>query len=166
MRPTSRNSAKVSNIVCPIELSEEAEPLLRFARNVADAFGAKVRLLHVVPEQDVHEYRYFDTDFHRRISELAENEIAEYQRAAGTDFPLSITRGHIAHDAAELAINHNADLMLIGRGKTRAVLGSFRSHAPDIIRLAPCPVLSYSMDWLAKEYHPAALSALPLALQT
>ena len=161
---------QVSNIVCPIELTEEAEPLLRFAKGLAEGFGAQVRLLHAIPEQDVREYRYFDGDFHFRLNELAKQEIALRQEAAGTNFSLSITKGHIAHDAAELALEYNADLILIGRGKARGVFGSVRSHAAEIIRCAPCPVLSYSMDWLAKEFRFADsqshFATLPLALQT
>jgi len=141
----------ITNIVCPIEITAEVAPLLHFAKGMAETLGARVRLLHVIPEQDVLEYRYFDFDFHHRLSEMAEDEIAKQQKEAGTDFPLTITKGHIAQDAAEVALNHNADLMLIGRGKARGVFGTLRTNAADIIREAPCPVLSYSMDWLAKE---------------
>ena len=160
---------RIGNIVCPIELTDAAEPLLQFANNMAATFGANVHLLHVIPEQDVREYRYFDLDFHRRLNEMATQEIARYQKTVGTNFPLNITSGHIGQDAAELAQRENADLILIGRGKSRGVLGSLRSHSADIIRTAPCPVLSYSADWLAREFHrssafPVAVSA-PLAFQ-
>jgi nucleotide-binding universal stress UspA family protein len=92
------------------------------------------------------------------------------KKAAGTNFPLSITNGNIAHDTAEVALHQNADLILIGRGKSRGVFGSLRSNATDIIRSVPCPVLSYSADWLAKEFNPVMLTqslvcALPLAFQ-
>ncbi len=143
----------ISNIVCPIELNDEAVPLLQFAKSVAESFGANVRLLNVTPEQAVREYRYFDVDFQKRLTEIAEKELASAQEKAGTNFPFSLTKGHIADDAAELALNHNADLMLIGRGKSRGVFGSVRSHAADLIRCAPCPVLSYSPEWLAREFH-------------
>lgn len=156
----------VSSIICPIELTEEAEPLLRFAKHLAEVFGAQVQLLHVVPQQDVREYRYLDADFQKRLSDMAAQEIARLQQSAGTDFPVTVTKGHIAEDAAELALAHHADLMLIGRGKARGVFGSLRSHAADLIRLAPCPVLSYSAEWLAREFHPslAHKAAAPLAL--
>ena len=160
----------VSNIICPIELTDEAKPLLRFAKGLADGFGANVQLLHVIPGQDVREYRYLDADFQERLTEMAKQEIAKVQKEVGTNFPLHITRGHIAHDAAELAAQLKADLMLIGRGKARGVFGSLRSHAADLIRLAPCPVLSYSAEWLAREFHtvPAknAMAPLTLALQS
>jgi len=156
----------VGNIICPIELTEEAKPLLLFAKGLADAFSANIQLLHVIPEQDVREYRYLDGDFQKRLTEIAEQEITKLQKVAGTNFPLHITHGHISHDASELAAQQKADLMLIGRGKARGVLGSLRSHTPDLIRLAPCPVLSYSPEWLAREFHTAAVqnAAAPLTL--
>jgi nucleotide-binding universal stress UspA family protein len=158
----------INHIVCSIELTNEILPLLRFAKQLAATFGASVRLLHVVPDQEVLEYKYFDVDFHQRISEMSANEIARRQQEAGTDFPLSITSGHIAQDAAELALDQKADLILIGRGKAQGVLGSLRTNAADIIRQAPCPVLSYSMDWLAKELGtaPAAVGSAPLPITT
>ena len=156
----------LGNIVCPIELTDEAVPLLRFTKGLAGSLGARVRLLHTIPEEDVRVYRYFDGDFQRRLSEMAEEEIAKLQKQAGTDFPLSITKGHIAQDTAEMALDQDADLILIGRGKARGVFGSLRTHAADIIREAPCPVLSYSSDWLVKEFDgdasEKALAALTL----
>jgi nucleotide-binding universal stress UspA family protein len=154
----------INHIVCSIELTNELVPLLRFAKQLAATFGATVRLLHVVPDQEVLEYKYFDVDFHHRISEMAAAEIARRQQEAGTDFPLSITSGHIAQDAAALALDQKAELILIGRGKAQGVFGSLRTNAAEIIRQAPCPVLSYSMDWLAKELGTASAAVRSVAL--
>jgi len=158
----------INHIVCSIELTNETLPLLRFAKQLAATFGATVRLLHVVPQQEVLEYKHFDVDFHQRISNMAADEIARRQQEAGTSFPLSITSGHIAQDAAELALDQKADLILIGRGKAQGVFGSLRTNAADIIRQAPCPVLSYSMDWLANEFGtaPAAGGSAALPVST
>ena len=145
----------VKNIICCIELTEELAPLLRFAKQTSEAAGGQERLLHVIPEQDVLPYRYFDADFHPELTEMAAFEISRKQQEAGTDFLLSIIKGHISKDAAELAVGQKADLMIIGRGKTPGMFGSLRTNAADIIREAPCPVLSYSMDCLAKEFRPA-----------
>ena len=148
---TTKEFHGVTSIVCPIELTSETVPLLQFLKIVADALGATVQLLHVVPEQDVLMYKYFDFDFHQRLKEIAEAEIAIRQKAAGTDFPLTITDGHVAQDTADVAAELDADLIVIGRGKTRGILGPMRTHAAEIIRDAPCPVLSYSLDWKIKE---------------
>ena len=114
----------ITNILCLIEPTDEAVPLLQFAKRMAGDLVTSVPLLHVIPEQAVREYRYFDGDFQKRISEMAQQEIAKNQKEAGTAFPLTITKGHIANDAADVALNYNADLILIGRGKVRGVFGS------------------------------------------
>ena len=40
------------------------------------------------------------------------------------------------------SVHHQADLVVIGRGKIHAALGRLRTNAYTIIRDAPCPVLS------------------------
>jgi nucleotide-binding universal stress UspA family protein len=152
---TTKEFHGVTSIVCPIELTGETVPLLRYLKGVADALGATVQLLHVVPEQDVLMYKYFDFDFHQRLREIAEAEIAMKQKEAGTSFPLTITDGHVAQDTADVATELDADLIVMGRGRTRGILGPMRTHAAEIIRDAPCPVLSYSLDWKVKEPAPA-----------
>ena len=135
----------ISTILCSLELTEEAIPLLRFTRDIADRFAAQVQLVHCVPEVGSRLTRYFDSELHRALKNLAYDEIATVQREAGTSFPVRITEHFIAQDIAELAAEQNAGLVIIGRGKLQGTFGSLRSHAYDIIRQTPCPVLSFSM---------------------
>jgi nucleotide-binding universal stress UspA family protein len=137
----------ISKIVCALELTEEAVPLLRFTKELAAEFGARVRLLHTLPETETGPYRYLGTGFPRQLMNLKEEAIAHLQREAETDFPLTITEKNIARDAADVALAEQADLIVIGRGKAQAPLGSLRTHAYEIIREAPCPVLSFAKDW-------------------
>ena len=124
----------IKSIVCSVELTDEMVPLLRFAKQLGETFGSRVRLLHAIPEQDVREYKYLDVDFHQRISEMAADEIARKQAEAGTGFPLSITSGHIAQDAAETVLDQHADLILIG---TREVSRRIRISADECGRYYP-----------------------------
>jgi nucleotide-binding universal stress UspA family protein len=39
-------------------------------------------------------------------------------------------------------LHHNADLVVIGRGKLQEALGRLRTNAYAIIRQSPCPVVS------------------------
>ena len=71
--------------------------------------------------------------------------LAEYRSVLARP-ALKITKGHISEDIAGVAIDQNADLILMGRGKVRGTLGTLRTHACEIIRQAPCAVLSYSAD--------------------
>lgn len=144
LRPRPNNPA-ISRILCAIELTEEAVPLLGFTRELALEFGAAVKLVHSVPELETRPNRYFDFDLHRYLMESARVEIAKLQRQAGTDFPLTVSGAGISNALAEAASEHGADLIVIGRGKAQKTLGRFQTHACEIIRYAPCPVLSYSL---------------------
>lgn len=133
----------ISNILCALELTHEAAPLLRFVSDLANNCGATVRIIHTVPEKESRPYRYFDMDLHNYLKECAAKEIKGLQQDAGTDFDVTITDGFIGNDTAALAAEQGADLVVIGRGKTQDLFGTFRTHTYDIIRQTPCPVVSY-----------------------
>lgn len=132
----------VSKMLCAIEPGEEAVPLLRFAKELSSQFAAPVRLIHTVPATT----GPYKIALQHDLFEMAQEEIAKAQLQAGTEFPLTLTEQHIAQDIADLAHTEAADLVLIGRGKAGAAFGSLRTHAYEIIRQAPCPVLSYSVE--------------------
>jgi nucleotide-binding universal stress UspA family protein len=140
------NGKGILKILCAAEMTDEAVPLLRFTRRLAEDLGASVRLVHSVPEVATRPNRYFEFDLHRYLMEAARIEIAKLQREAGTDFPVTISGHDISDALATAAIEHGADLVVIGRGKTQKTFRRFQSHAYEIIRYAPCPVLSYPMS--------------------
>jgi nucleotide-binding universal stress UspA family protein len=142
-QPDPRTTKGVSKILCALELTEEAVPLLRFVSDLAQDCGASVQIIHTVPETESRPYRYFDMDLHNYLKECAAKDILRSQKDAGTDFPVTITDGFVATDTAALAAAQDADLVVIGRGKTQGLFGTFRTHTYDIIREAPCSVLSY-----------------------
>jgi nucleotide-binding universal stress UspA family protein len=138
-------AAGFANVVCGLELTDEAVPLLHFTKEVAKRFGATVRVVHSVPKMEVRPDKYFDFDLHRYLTESARVEISKLQREAGTDFPLTISDGRIATAVAEVARDEGADLIVVGRGKCQEPFGRLRTHTYGIIREAPCPVLSYAV---------------------
>jgi nucleotide-binding universal stress UspA family protein len=135
----------ISQILCAVEIIDETVHLLRFTRELAQQFGATVRLIHSVPEFETRPNRYLDFDLHGYLMESARVEIAKMQREAGTEFPLNISEAGISHALCDAADQYGADLVVIGRGKALKTLGRFQTHASEIIRYAPCPVLSYSL---------------------
>jgi nucleotide-binding universal stress UspA family protein len=143
---TELTHTTISKILCAVELTEEAASLLRFTRELAQEFGAPVELVHSVPELETRPNRYLDFDLHRYLMESASVEIAKLQRQAATEFPVTISGLGISNALTEAANESGADLIVIGRGKTQKALGSFQTHAYEIIRYAPCPVLSYSLN--------------------
>ena len=132
-----------NNLVCAIDITEEAVPVLRFAEALARDFGAKVHIAHGVPGAETRPSKYFDFDLHAYLMDSARVAISKLQREAGTDFPVSIKARRIADAVSEVAREQKADLVVIGRGKAHQALGRLRTHAYQIIRDAPCSVLSY-----------------------
>jgi len=50
--------------------------------------------------------------------------------------------GTVPDVVREEALQHGADLVLVGRGSLQDTWGRLRTHSYGIIRHAPCPVLS------------------------
>jgi len=135
--------AGVKQIACAVELNNEAVPLLRFVSQIAEDFGATVRLIHSVPDNASRPYRYFDTDLHRFLVKQADEDIAVLQETAGTHFSVDLVEDPIPQAIATIVGQHGADLVIIGRGRSQEIFGTLRTHAYDIIRQSQVPVLSY-----------------------
>jgi len=140
------NGPGISKILCALELTDEAVPLLLFTKELAQESGATVKLIHSVPELETRPNRYFDFDLHRYLMECARVEIVKLQRDAGTDFSLIISQRAISDAVVDAAAEHGADLIVVGRGNAQKLAGRFQTHLHEIIRHATCPVLSYSLN--------------------
>ncbi len=149
----------IRNIVCAIEFDEEAENLLRFAKDTAEALHARIHLVHCVPLEATLPSRYFDQDLHRLLMKMAAEDLARLQALAGTEFPSEIAQLPVAESVASAVEEHQADLVLTGRGKLRSIFGGLRSHSSEIIRDVACPVMSFctsskqASDGKAKSSH-------------
>ena len=138
-----------SNVLCALKLTDEAVPLLQFTQELANQLNATARILHSVPRMEIRPDKHLEFDLHevhRYLTESARVEISKLQREAGTDFPVTITDEPIATGVADIPRDLRADLIIVGRGKCQEAFGRFRTHSYDIIRHAPCPVLSYAVD--------------------
>jgi nucleotide-binding universal stress UspA family protein len=134
----------IRSIICAVQLDDEAVPLLRYARDVGREFNANVRLVHIMDEEQTRRERSFDFDLHQYLFDSARIEISKLQREAGTEFPVSIGGSAISDTVVDATDVWSADLVVIGRGKAHSAFGQLRTHAYDLIRRSPCPVLSYS----------------------
>ena len=80
--------------------------------------------------------------FRRFLEFRAREDYAPLARSAGVDTPIVVVEGAVGESIAAAAKKNEADLLIIGRGSVRGTLGRLRTHANDIIRRSPCPVLS------------------------
>jgi hypothetical protein len=102
-----------------------------------------VHLVHGVPAAETRPSKYFDFDLHSYLTDSARVTISTLQREADTAFPVNIQACRIADAVSKVALEQSADLVVIGAGRAREVFGRLRTHSYQIIRDAPCPVLSY-----------------------
>ena len=129
------------SIVCAVDLSPASAGVLAAATQFAAGLGASLRVIHALPSFGL------AAGFANIEWEVqAQNRRQEYAALAAEAFvtePVEIVTGDTVNDAilSDLKVA-NADLLIIGRGKTQGILGRLRTGAHDLIRRSPCPVLS------------------------
>ena len=152
--PPSPSSAsgnvRASRIVCGIDFSTQSLHALRATFGLADRIDARVELVHAIewlaevePPDDVD----FDvSDFRarlvynaqRRLDALVTDE-APLDRAVRTK--VAIGRSH--RELLPVATEDHADLIVVGnQGRGGATLPFLGSTVEQIVRAAPCPVLT------------------------
>jgi len=132
----------IRKIVCAVDNTPASVNLMRFAAGMAKEFGANLRLVHAVPGMEAWPERQMDQEFEGQIRENARMAIQDFERAACIDVPVCIGTGTVPDVVREEALQHGADLVIIGRGALQETLGRLRTHSYGIIRHAPCPVMS------------------------
>ena len=142
----------IQSILVPTDFSDASGRALAYAREVADAFGATLHLLHVfenpfaagafmdmytpAPEEYVEQLE-------RQARTKLEGLLTEAQKVAYSAV-FAARMGAAAPEILEYARQHGAiDLIVLatgGRGRVaRLMMGSV---ADKIVRTAPCPVLT------------------------
>ena len=139
----------LNTILVPSDFSECSDEAVRYGLELARRFNAQLHLLHVV--QDPVTQPYAAEGFAVPLFEAVEEWRAQAEarlRAAvpERDRPRVTVASIVATPFAEIldyAAAHNVDLIVMGthgrRGVSRALLGSV---AENIVRTAPCPVLT------------------------
>jgi nucleotide-binding universal stress UspA family protein len=73
---------------------------------------------------------------------VAREKLDASQAEAGTKLDIKVALGPVSQVVREAALDHEADLVLIGRGVIQEGLGQIRSSAYEVVRDSPCPVIS------------------------
>lgn len=126
-------------VLCALEAHPRDRHVLQWAAELAAEQKLDLRLVHAVqgPEdcEDNPSFREF-------LFDTARERIDKLQREAGTSFELCLQLGAPGRVVHQAAYGYGADLVVIGRGVLQKAFGSLRSGAYEIIREAPCPVMS------------------------
>jgi nucleotide-binding universal stress UspA family protein len=137
-----RQHLPARNILVAVDRGAEQAPVLRRAVDLAKELGAGLRLVHAVPGA---ERQLADTggdEFGLFLLDAARKDMAKLQAEAGTNLEASVVAGATGKVVHQVALEHQADLLIIGRGVMHDTFGRLRTSSYEIIRQSPCPVLS------------------------
>ena len=130
---------KWKRIVCALDDHPRDLPVLEWAAEFACRQNLELHLVHAVRGPEDCEDNPSFRDF---IFNTAQERINKLQAQAGTNFQVCLQLGDPGAVIHRLAVGHSADIVVIGRGVLQKAFGRFRSWAYEIIREAPCPVIS------------------------
>jgi nucleotide-binding universal stress UspA family protein len=137
-------------ILCPIDFSPSSLQALGFALNLARQADGVVTLVHVLewlPEEEppvyasfnVPEYRqHLVDDTHRQLQALVAQESRTWSAIQEV-----VTNGRPHREVLRLAADSQSDLIVMGaQGRGGVGLALFGSTTQQVVRAAPCPVLT------------------------
>lgn len=135
-------------ILVPVDFSEYADVALRYARELARVYHAKVDVLHVVEEAAL-PVVYGIEPVSVAVPEIQERAFAALARRAeeafgdAVPFDVHTTLGYPAHEITAFAKEHENDLVVMATHGLTGVKHFFLgSVAEKVVRTAPCPVFS------------------------
>ncbi len=129
-------------IVVALDLCGSSRYILQWAGQLAQRYQAKLVLTHVVPSIEGKAGEYFDPEWRDTFAKPARDKIGCLLSDLGLEAEVVIGWGEASKQVCEVAVAHQADLLIIGRGHTESALGRLRTHSYAIIRMAACPVIS------------------------
>jgi nucleotide-binding universal stress UspA family protein len=133
--------AQYGSIFAAVDLSPEATGIVTHALEFAKTFNAHLRLVHAVPGEDGMVARF--SSYVHSLEEDAREQLARMEQQLGVDLPVCVAAGHVSEVVRHAALDHKADLVVIGRGRITKTLGRLRTNAYTIIRDATSPVLTF-----------------------
>lgn len=137
--PSAAQESRQQIVLCAIERTPQSTRVMQWASEFAEKLGAILKLVHVIPDID---------DWSPNLKELTalrserRHMIENLENRAGVRAPSLVVVGKIGPEVCEQAKTLKADFVIVGRGRTHDTSGRLGKQAYDIIRHAPCPVIS------------------------
>ncbi|MEW6067579.1 MAG: universal stress protein [Nitrospirota bacterium] len=141
---------EIKRILFPTDFSEGASQALQYAVDIAKRYGAKLYLLHVlydvakasgwyVPHSSLSEmYKDIEKGAKKELESFGIEELGKFK-----DIERSVIKGTPHEEIVKFAKKNEVDLIVIAthgrKGLDRVIFGS---TASQVVRFAPCPVLT------------------------
>ena len=135
-----------TSLLVPIDLAEIelAQPAITQAAKLSQTFGARVRLLNVLPMTPVMLAEYVPADFDTQQRDSSEETLAAVARDSGIEaanISHVIRQGGIYHEILEEAAKIKADLIVMTSHRPAMRTYFLGSNAGHVVRYAKCSVL-------------------------
>lgn len=135
------------HILVAVDLTEECDPVIKRARELATASGAKLSLVHIVEPMAMAFGGDAPMDFSQlyeqqvsQAKERLERLIAKYPEV--TEDNSHVNYGQPRKEIHELAKKQNCDLIVVGSHGRHGLALLLGSTANDVLHGAPCDVLA------------------------
>jgi universal stress protein A len=139
---------RLKHIVAPTDFSPNSEKAVRYAVQLAKLIGAKLTLLHVIPEVAANAYSieglpaYQIEEWRQEAGKKLHEELAKAKREYDAVDTLMTAALHMRDGVIRIATETPTDLLVLSThgytGWRHLLLGS---DAEKILEHAPCPVL-------------------------
>jgi nucleotide-binding universal stress UspA family protein len=137
----AHESLSFHTVLCAVDLRPESRAVLQWAAAFANAYGAQLRVLHVIPLNKAGGFS-FELDWHTAFVSRARMDLESLQADLHTNGDALVETGEIPTVVRDAADQFGANLLVIGRGGHGGVLGRLRTNAYAILRESPCPVVA------------------------
>ena len=149
-RKTPTVATKHERILVPVDFSEHSRKALLYAKVLAENYGARLQLLHVVEDLRYPSFymaeRFAYFDIRPEVATRAKQELEQFFREVGgakVAADLHVIEGGAAHEIVKFAEKQTSDLLVIAtHGLTGLEHFLMGSVAENVVRRAPCPVLT------------------------
>lgn len=130
------------SILCALDLSSNADRVLRWARDAAQTFGARLTVVHAATMADKAVLELAKADWYDDLRKRIDEHLRGVLDGAGAEADVVVGDGTPHAVVSQTARQLGSALVVIGRSPANDVLDRLRAHSYDIIRRAPCPVVS------------------------
>jgi nucleotide-binding universal stress UspA family protein len=127
------------NVLCAVDLGPGSENVVNWASQFAAAFAARFSVLHVLRSLESGEQPDSPDEW---LSQMDREELGKLKRKLGKEDQVFFVGGSVPQAVCHRAKDIHADLVVIGRSPKADDVGTARTTSFEIIREAPCPVVS------------------------
>jgi nucleotide-binding universal stress UspA family protein len=131
---------KIQRIMCAVGLDWETDETLKQSARLADQLKAELMAMHVITPVEEGLLPLMEPGGPPFSVDSVRKAMQDALDRTGGSACIHVSVGEASRGVACAAKEHNADLVVIGKGGGPELPGRLGSHGYPIIRRAPCPV--------------------------